>query len=275
MSLAVYSVMVAVALIGYVLWRQLRKVWLQRRRAHLYASPFNANWQAILEQHVALYSRLPAALRDKLHGHINYFLADKQLIGRNGQVITDEIKLIVAANACLLVIHRNDAIFLGFKTVLIYPDTYVAKQVSIESGVTVSKNSVRAGESWHGGPIVLSWSDVMRGSLDGEDGHNVVLHEFAHKLDEENLTTNGMPILRNREQYASWVEVLNKEYEAFLSRVDRKKNKVIDEYGAVSPPEFFAVATESFFEKGPAMAARLPELYKQLQDYYGVDPASW
>ena len=74
-------------------------------------------------------------------------------------------------------------------------------------------NSVRAGESWHGGPIVLSWSDVMRGSLDGEDGHNVVLHEFAHKLDEENLTTNGMPILRNREQYASWVEVLNKEYD--------------------------------------------------------------
>ena len=127
----------------------------------------------------------------------------------------------------------------------------------------------------HGTAALLSYLGVMCGSLDGEDGHNVVLHEFAHKLDEENLTTNGMPILRNREQYASWVEVLNKEYEEFLNRVDRKKNKVIDEYGAVSPPEFFAVATEYFFEKGPIMAARLPELYKQLQDYYSVDPASW
>ena len=275
MSLAVYSVMVAGALIGYLLWRLLRKAWLKRRRAQLYASPFSADWPAVLEQHVALYSRLPAALRDKLHGHINYFLADKQLVGRNGQVVTDEIKLIIAANACLLIMNRNDAIFPGFKTILIYPDTYVAKQVSFEGDVKVSKNSVRAGESWHGGPVVLSLSDVMRGSLNGEDGHNVVLHEFAHKLDEENLTTNGMPILRNREQYANWIEVLSKEYEEFLSRVDRKKNKVIDEYGAVSPPEFFAVATESFFEKGPAMAERLPELYKELQDYYGVDPASW
>jgi len=275
MSLAVYSVMVAGALIGYLLWRLLRKAWLKRRRAQLYASPFSADWPAVLEQHVALYSRLPAALRDKLHGHINYFLADKQLVGRNGQVVTDEIKLIIAANACLLIMNRNDAIFPGFKTILIYPDTYVAKQVSFEGDVKVSKHSVRAGESWHGGPVVLSLSDVMRGSLNGEDGHNVVLHEFAHKLDEENLTTNGMPILRNREQYANWIEVLNKEYEEFLSRVDRKKNKVIDEYGAVSPPEFFAVATESFFEKGPAMAECLPELYKELQVYYGVDPASW
>lgn len=135
------------------MWRQFRKAWLERRRTHLYASPFNADWPAILEQHVALYPRLPGALRDKLHGPSNYFLADKPLIGRNGQVITDEIKLIVAASACLLVMHRNDAIFPGCKTVFLYPDAYVAKQVSFESGV-------RAGESWHGGPIVLSWSDV-------------------------------------------------------------------------------------------------------------------
>ena len=122
---------------------------------------------------------------------------------------------------------------------------------------------------------MLSWSDVLRGAANPGDGYNVVLHEFAHKLDEENSGTNGQPILRQTGHYREWAEVLGREYREFADRVQRRKNRVLDEYGLTSPAEFFAVATESFFEKGGSMKRRLPDLYEQLRKYYAVDPASW
>ncbi len=132
-----------------------------------------------------------------------------------------------------------------------------------------------AGESWYRGPVVLSWDSVIRGSRDPDDGHNVVMHEFAHKLDEESGAVNGMPRLRNHAEFTNWVAVLNREYGEFLERVKLERNSIIDEYGSVSPPEFFAVATESFFEKPRRMKRRLPELYEQLERVFEVDPASW
>ena len=114
-----------------------------------------------------------------------------------------------------------------------------------------------------------------RGAADAGDGYNVVLHEFAHKLDEENNGTNGQPILRATGHYKEWADVLGREYREFADRVNRRKNRVMDEYGLTSPAEFFAVATESFFEKAYSMQKRLPDLYEQLKKYYAVDPASW
>ena len=181
----------------------------------------------------------------------------------------------IAGNACLLVLGHEHDIFPNFKTILVYPETFVAKQVSYDGPVVQHAHSARAGESWHRGPLVLSWHDVLQGSIDGYDGHNVVLHEFAHKLDEENIASNGTPLLRELSHSPQWVEVLNREYGEFLQRVERGTNKVIDAYGAVSPPEFFAVASESFFEKPLLMQQRLPDLYQQLARYYGLDPASW
>ena len=115
----------------------------------------------------------------------------------------------------------------------------------------------------------------MRGSLNNSDGHNVVLHEFAHKLDEENEIMNGLPVLRDSSHYAEWAEVLSKEFDSLLIRVDRGTNSVIDAYGAVSPSEFFAVATESFFEKPLLMKNKLPDLYQQFRRFYNLDPAVW
>ena len=115
----------------------------------------------------------------------------------------------------------------------------------------------------------------MHGSANEEDGHNVVLHEFAHKLDEENGIMDGLPVLRESADYKEWASVLTREYDQFLDRVEQGKNRVIDEYGAVSAPEFFAVATESFFEKPKQMKKRLPDVYQQLQKLYGLDPADW
>ncbi len=108
-----------------------------------------------------------------------------------------------------------------------------------------------------------------------EDGHNVVLHEFAHKLDEENAVMDGLPVLRDKSQYGDWAEVLSREFEAFRERVARHKNRVIDDYGAISAAEFFAVISETFFEKPLQMKHNLPDLYRQLQNYYRLDPAAW
>ncbi len=141
--------------------------------------------------------------------------------------------------------------------------------------VEANQRITRAGESWHRGPIVLSWGDVLRGVEDPVDGFNVVLHEFAHKLDEQVGGTNGTPDLHKADHYDEWAAVLTNEYGALEKRVAKRKNVVLDEYALVSPAEFFAVATESFFEKPKKMKKRLPDLYDQLQRYYCVDPVSW
>ena len=151
----------------------------------------------------------------------------------------------------------------------------MATEVTYDGQMEVHRKTRRAGESWHRGPVVLSWKDVLRGASDAGDGYNVVLHEFAHKLDEENGGTNGLPILQGRERYGEWAEVLGREYESLKHRVTRGQNRVLDEYGLTSPPEFFAVATESFFEKPAAMRDHLPDLYEQLRNFYRLDPVTW
>ena len=228
-----------------------------------------------MSRNIGLYSLVPDDLQAELHGHINVFLNEKRFLGLGGQEITAEVMATVAGIACLLLLNRDSSYFPGFTSILIYPETYETTQVEHDGVVETSKRSRRAGESWHRGPIVLSWSDVLHGAANPGDGYNVVLHEFAHKLDEENSGTNGLPILQETAHYADWAEVLGREYRAFEKRVARRKNKVIDDYGLTSPAEFFAVATESFFEKGAAMSKRLPDLYEQLQRFYAVDPAKW
>jgi Mlc titration factor MtfA (ptsG expression regulator) len=245
------------------------------RRQKLLQTPLSESNIAILEQYVPLYNQLPKELCATLQGCIVYFLDGKVFVGCDGVEINDQIRLVIAANACMLILNRDKKQFPGFETILVYPDTYVAKHISYDGLVETHGVSNRAGESWRRGPIVLSLSDVMRGSTNASDGHNVVLHEFAHKLDEENGIMDGLPVLRENSDYKQWATVLTREYDEFLDRVQRGKNNIIDEYGAVSAPEFFAVATESFFEKSTAMKKQLPELYQQLQKFYGIDPAEW
>lgn len=245
------------------------------RRSRLLQTSLDVEDISIVKRHVPLYSRLPKELQITLQGCINYFLDEKVFVGCENLEVTHQIKLVIAANACLLIVNRDKKYFPGFESILIYPSAFVGKQVRYDGLIEVHEDSTRSGESWHRGPIVLSLQDVMQGSMTAQDGHNVVLHEFAHKLDEENGVMDGLPILRNISDYKQWAEVLTREYDEFLVRVGKGKNKVIDEYGAVSAPEFFAVATESFFEKSKPMKQKLPELYQQLQMFYGLDPAQW
>ena len=247
----------------------------RRRFARLRRQEPPADLAAVLTRTVRLYASMPADLRQQLHGHVNVFLAEKEFIGCNGQEITDEIRYTIAGTACMLLLNREVNYFPGFTSILVYPDTYQSVDVVYDGLVESHEQSTRAGESWHRGPIVLSWGDVIRGVTDDSDGFNVVLHEFAHKLDEENEGTDGLPMLHADHHYREWVDVLGREYEALEKRVMRGDNHVLDDYGLESPPEFFAVATESFFEKPKAMKERMPDLYEQLRRYYCVDPAGW
>ena len=252
----------------------IRKRIITSRLNKLYQQPLPSAWIALLQKNVSLYSRLPLALKNELHGCVQLFLDEKQFIGK-GIDITDEIRLTIAGNACILLMQAQKRTFPDFTTIIVYPDTYVAKQVSHDGDLEAIKDSHRAGESWFRGPIVLSWGDALRGSLNAKDGHNVVIHEFAHKLDEQTGNVNGLPVLRNHSHYSEWASVLNDEFDSLKNRAERGKNSVIDKYGTVSAPEFFAVATESFFEKSAQMKNKLPDLYEQLNRFYQLDPASW
>jgi len=253
----------------------LRSRLAQLKRARLRKQPVSMDFVKILNRTVGIYSLLPEELKTELHGHINVFLSEKQFIGCDGVEMSDEIRVTVAGLACILLLNREATYFPGFSSILIYPEPYVAPEVTFDGHLEVHRETTRAGESWHRGPIVLSWKDVKSGANNVGDGYNVVLHEFAHKLDEENDGTNGLPILQKPEHYPEWAKVLGREYESLRSRVALGQNRVLDEYGLTSPPEFFAVATESFFEKPVTMKDQLPDLYQQLQRFYRLDPATW
>ena len=237
--------------------------------------PFPSAWQTIIEKNVRHYSILPPELRHELHGHVQIFLAEKSFEGCGGLEITEEMKVTVAAIACLLLLNRKTTHYKKLTSILIYPKAYLVHGASSD-GVTVSDGAQgRLGESWDGGTVVLSWCDVKNSAHNIKDGHNLVLHEFAHQLDQEDGRGDGVPIFEQESMYTTWAEVLSPEFEKLKKRASKGKPSVMDDYGATNPAEFFAVATETFFEKPNQLKAKHPALYEELAEYYCVDPISW
>ncbi|WP_133471284.1 zinc-dependent peptidase [Paraglaciecola marina] len=247
----------------------------QQRRAELRAQPFSAAYSQILEADFPLYSRLPDELQQTLKQHIQIFLDEKEIVGRDGFVITDQVRVLIAAQACVLILKRPGNYYPGFQSILVYPDTYQADSTRTDGMLHITDTSTRAGESWHRGPIVLAWSHVIQGARDSRDGRNVVMHEFAHKLDEENAAMDGLPMLPTAAQYKAWSEVLNAEFKVQQQKWAEGVDDVIDTYGATSPAEFFAVVTETFFEKPHPLENHHPKLYEQFKQCYLVDPKQW
>lgn len=262
-----FAFVVALALVAFVAARVVAR----RTREHALALPLPDDALALLERRVPLYRALPAALKPRLHRAIREFLHDKRFVGCDGLEVTDDMRLVIAAQACLLVCAREPARYAGFTSVLVYPDAFVVDLVEHDGEVEIVGEETRAGESWAGGPVILSWRDVEHGLAVPDDGYNVVLHEFAHKLDDENEFGEGLPLLRDPAQLESWAQVLSQEFAA-LRQGD---GTLLDDYGAVSPAEFFAVVTEAFFEQARDLAQQHPALYAEFSRYYGLDPASW
>lgn len=248
----------------------------KRRRARVAKQPFPADWQAILDRNVPICRHLSEPDRNELRSHILVFLSEKRFEGCGGLEITDEIRLTIAAQACILLLHRRTDYYPGLTSILVYPRTYVAGRARhMVGGMILEGHDVRLGESWHRGAVVLSWDSVRRGAADIHDGQNVVFHEFAHQLDSAGGRGDSTPVLRDRSSFISWARTLEKDFEAFRRTAGRDTRQVLDDYGATNEAEFFAVATECFFEKAKELQAVHPALYDALRDFYQQDPALW
>ena len=250
--------------------------WPAIRTRRLTSRPFPEQWSAILKRRLPFISTLPSAQRERLENLIKLFIADKQFIGCAGQQIDDDIRVTIAAQACLLILHNPSAHYQKLRAILVYPSTFIAtREVRDHLGLVSTRHSTLLGESWDQGKVVLAWDNVEAGVRNLHDGRNVVFHEFAHQLDSESGSTNGAPLLRTRGAYKSWAQVLQWEFERLQKARLHHKQSLLDEYGASNPAEFFAVATETFFEKGKAMRANHRQLYDELAAFYQVDPADW
>jgi Mlc titration factor MtfA (ptsG expression regulator) len=249
----------------------------ERRRHRLRAQPFPRDWLATIERKVAFFRRLSARDQGELLGHIQVFLAEKRFEGCDGLEITDEVRVIIAAQACLLLLHRKTDYFPRLLTILVYPSTYVAEERRrIHGHVWQEGKMARLGETgrWLGA-IVLAWDAVKSGAAHPSDGNNIVLHEFAHQLDYENYAEDGAPGLMTREQQLSWQEVMQSEFASLCAADETGIPTLLDTYGATNPAEFFAVSTEAFFEQPRALRARHPRLYAELQKYFHQDPVEY
>ena len=264
---AIIAIVVAIALIIGPL-ATLRAL-SRRASAQTPKSPAraDADVEAELLALLPVLAQLPAELRRRHGERVRAFLANKRFIGCDDLEVTDEMKLVVAGLACLLVLRRDAELFPAVKAVLLYPAAFlVPVNEPDEFGLVDDEPQERIGESWHGDRVILSWQDVQA-ALAG-DGVNVVVHEFAHQLDDES-PFEGAPHLPN---YERWSHVMQREF-ARLQR--HRRPPVLDPYGAESPAEFFGVATEAFIQRGADLARHHAELYELLRDYYGYETRDW
>ena len=240
------------------------------------AAPFPDAWVAIVEKNIAIYKDLPMELRLQLRKLIKQFLHQKHFEGAGGLEITDEIRVTIAAEACMLLVNRNTGVYPSLRYIIVYPAAFVVDRPQSDMyGVVSSGRKGVLGESWSSGKVILAWDNVLSGSSNFVDGHNVVLHEFAHQLDSESGSTNGAPILAGSNCLRTWATTLSGEFEELQKDAWKGRRSLLDHYGATNPAEFFAVSTETFFEKPAQMAKHHAELFEVLRCYYRVDPRDW
>jgi len=277
---------IAVVAIGVLAWLIGAPLWRARRRAAVMAQPLPASALSAIDRNVPAVRNLPTELRAKLESLMAVFLAEKEFIGCNGLVVTDEMRATIAAMACLLVLGRRGH-YDQLHSVLVYPTAFwVEDEIEDEAGVVERRRRVLSGEAWESSRIILSWEDVLEAARYPGEGYNVALHEFAHYLDAEGLGLAAPPpppLPPSRERSAEarvraiseWADALADEFEALLDAVDRGEFTFLDPYAAEDEAEFFAVATEDFFERPMELLEAHPRLYALLQEFYAVDPALW
>jgi len=271
-GLAVIGVVFVLIVVGYfgvsAVLRRMPAPSLQ-----LPTGPIPDTWPAIVERNVALARGLSSDERQRLLRLVQLFLADKHFEGCGGLMLTEEMKVTIAAEASLLLLHLEGPCYPTLRTVLVYPHGFIPKIArSPGTGEIASPPARLMGESWGDGVVVISWDDAVRGARNPGDGDNVVLHEFAHQLDGEDGVTDGAPMLPPS-ALRTWGGVLSEEYERLRQDAAHDRRSTLDDYGATNKAEFFAVATETFFEKPLQLERERPALYAQLRQFYGQDPA--
>jgi MtfA peptidase len=260
-----------------------KKAYLRKKRFKLMQAETNPNWPLILSKNLSIYNKLPEDLKNELHALMRVFIAEKNFEGCGGLKLTEEMKIIISAEACVLMLNRKPSFYPKLISILVYPHSYFAKDANhLGYGHYVINESLRMGESWGRGIVVLAWDHVKNGAMNVDNGHNVVFHEFAHQLDEEGESgANGVPLLSKGSSYRTWAKVFSTEFEHLKKEVYDEYNSrgkgdpVIDDYGATNPAEFFAVVTEAFFDRSAKLQKKHPRLYNELKEYYKLNPVDW
>src|SRR4030042_264017 len=246
------------------------------RRKRLAGREFPEQGLESIKKKWPFYKLLPAEDQKELQHNVLIFIGEKRFEGCGGLNVTDEIKVTIAAQACILLLRRKTDYYPGLSSILVYPQSYVAHSTrNLPGGIVAEGPDIRLGESWHHGSVVLSWDDVRRSAADIHDGHNMVLHEFAHQIDSSFAKRDSTPVLQSTSTFIAWARILQKEYAKLQLQVSSDNATFLDKYGAVNPAEFFAVATEYFFEQPKQLQRLHSELYEELKRFYQQDPAGW
>ena len=262
--------------------------WLdERRRKRLLQTPFPEEWERTLSRNMIHFGYLDTDEQQRLRGLIQLFVAEKEWEGCNGLVLTDEMRVTIAGQACLLLLGFFDAsggplfrgpdLYANVETILVYPSTFVPRRTedSIFAIPGIEHPMLPLiGEAHRRGPVILTWNAVRRSAKNPNLGHNVVYHEFAHKLDMLDGAADGVPPLRNDAEYERWNRVCQAEYERLRELSDAGREGVLDPYGSTDEGEFFAVVTEAFFDTPIELQEEHPALYEVLSAFYRQDTAA-
>jgi hypothetical protein len=277
---AMSALIIVLAAAGIVLASQLGLPWWHaRKRERVSRRGLDRGARLSIEDEVPLYRRLPIEIKARLESLVAVFVAEKEFVGCAGLEISAAMKLSIATQACLLIVNRrkeHPGVYDELDSILVYPSSFVVHDREVDdAGIVTEEPRELLGQTFDTGRIILSWSDVESGSRTTADGANVVLHEFAHYLDNEDGSGNGAPILADSADYERWSTALKAAYGRAWHRIRGGRATVIDAYALENEAEFFAVVTEVFFESAAALKAEDPPLYGELARYYQLDPASW
>lgn len=247
------------------------------RPVRLLKHPVPLSWAGIVRSNVPLSKELRGPDFERLLKLVQVFLKKKHIEGAGGLEMTEEIAVTIAAQACFLLLWLQVGLYPALRTVIVYPGTVVPRysQRVYEHGSVEQEGDEDPilGQSWGQGVVVLSWDSAQRGAFDPRDGKNVVFHEFAHQLDQETGAADGLPVGLRLSSLKPWAEVIERRFRQLETAERSGQDTVLDTYGATNHAEFFAVATEAFFEKPSQLRRSQPDLYAHLREFYGVDPA--
>lgn len=266
-------------LLGWIGIATAKRARLRRLRRERLARGFSEAEKAILDRDFPRWRDIPAPLLRRFAGDTRVLMEEKNFEPCGSlPAVSDEMRLLISAQAALTTLGmRNHRYFPKLQSILIYPGAFRDHGRRRFDLRQAEDRGVLYGESWDTGSVILSWDNVVAGGRNADDGMNVVIHEFAHQLDQYNGIADGVPQLADRAAYARWAAVMGPHYEALVAACadDLGPEPFLDPYGATHPAEFFAVASESFFEDPSDLVEEHPELYEELKHYYGLDPASW
>ncbi len=253
--------------------------WLRdHRRKKILQEPFPADFREILKKRYRHYSFLDDAEKRHLEQLVQVFMAEKEFEGCKGLEITHEIRVLISAEACMLLLCLHHDLYRGLDSILVYPSVVVTppstRGVFLQSPLIERQRTPISGQAFMRGPVILVWDVVKRDARHPERKHNVVYHEFAHLLDMEDGTADGTPVLHGREQYRQWAKVFTEEFVALRRRSEQGRKTFLDSYGALNEAEFFAVATEFFFDEPVQMQTKHKALYDVLSGFYKQDTAA-